>query len=224
LLIYFALVNFLLNFSAVLTGPLVLSFAAANALGLVQMASGAGMLVGSVIMSAWGGPARRIHAVIGFITLSAFGLLLAGVRPAALFPTAGLFLLLFCVPLASGPSQAIFQSKVAAAVQGRGFAMRNMISRSMMPLAFLLAGPLADYVFEPLMRPGGALASSFVGSLLGIGPGRGIGLMFSLSGIALIGASLLTLSNRRIRLVEDELPDVITEKLEKMVAALPETQ
>ena len=224
LLIYFALVNFLLNFSAVLTGPLVLSFAAANALGLVQMASGAGMLVGSVIMSAWGGPARRIHAVIGFITLSAFGLLLAAVRPAALFPTAGLFLLLFCVPLASGPSQAIFQSKVAAAVQGRVFAMRNMISRSMMPLAFLLAGPLADYVFEPLMRPGGALASSFVGSLLGIGPGRGIGLMFSLSGIALIGASLLALSNPRIRLVEDELPDVITEKLGKMVAALPETQ
>jgi len=42
---------------------------------------------------------------------------------------AGGFLLLFCVPPASGSSQAIFQSKIAAAAQGREFAIRTMISR-----------------------------------------------------------------------------------------------
>jgi hypothetical protein len=162
-------------------------------------------------MSAWGGPQRRINGVIGFITLAAFGLMITGARANAFFPAAGLFLLLFCVPLASGPSQAIFQSKVAADVQGRVFAMRGMISRSMMPLAFLLAGPLADYVFEPLMRQGGALASTQVGNLLGIGAGRGIGLIFAISGTVLVGASALAYSNPRIRLVEDELPDAVLE-------------
>jgi MFS family permease len=220
LLLYFALVNFLLNFSAVLTGPLVLSYADAGGLGLVQMASGAGMLAGSLVLSAWGGPKRRVQGVIGFITLAAFGLVLAGLRPAVVFAGAGLFWMLFCIPLASGPSQAIFQTKVAPGVQGRVFAMRSMISRSMMPLAFLLAGPLADHLFEPLLREGGAWASSVVARVFGSGAGRGIGLMFVLSGIVLALASASAYANPRIRRVETELPDAIEEHPEPGVAVL----
>jgi MFS family permease len=212
LLLFYALVNFLLNFAAVLTGPLVLSFGSPAVLGAVQTASGLGMLIGSLVMSAWGGPRRRIRAVIGFIALASVGLVLAGLQPSAVFVGAGLFALLFCVPLASGPSQAIFQSKVAPAVQGRVFAMRILISRSMMPLAFLAAGPLADRVFEGLMRPGGALADTFVAGLIGAGPGRGIGLMFILSGIALAFATILAYANPRIRNVEEELPDALPEE------------
>jgi MFS family permease len=209
LLLYFALVNFLMNFAAVLTGPLVLARHPASALGTVQMASGLGMLLGSIAMSAWGGPQRRIRGVIGFISLAAVGLLAAGLGAPAVFPAVGLFIMLFAVPLASGPSQAIFQTKVAPDVQGRVFAMRGMISRSMMPLAFLLAGPLADLVFEPLMRSGGALAASPIAAVLGAGAGRGIGLLFVLSALTLLAASLLAYLNPRIRRVETELPDAV---------------
>jgi len=117
--------------------------------------------------------------------------------------------LLFLVPLASGSSQAVFQTKVAPKVQGRVFAVRSMISRSIMPIAFLSAGPLADLVFEPLMRPGNWLAESFVGLSLGVGPGRGIGLLFILCGLFGLIASALVYLNPRIRLVEDEIPDAI---------------
>jgi hypothetical protein len=209
LLLYFALVNFLLNFAAVLTGPLVLSFSTSAALGVVQTVSGVGMLVGSIVMSAWGGPQRRIRAVIGFIGLASLGLLLIGLQPSVVLICAGFFVLLFCVPLASGPSQAIFQTKVAPDVQGRVFAIRSMISRSMMPLAFLLAGPLADRVFGPLMSEGGALANTALGSLIGVGPGRGIGLMFVLSATTLALVTALVYASPRIRHIEDELPDAI---------------
>jgi hypothetical protein len=132
----------------------------------------------------------------------------------------GLGLVVFMVPLAAGPSQAIFQSKVAPAVQGRVFAMRSLISRSMMPLAFLLAGPLADYVFEPLMQPGGGLAGT-VGAVLGTGAGRGVALMFILAAVVLLGASLLAYLNPRIRNVETELPDAVAAEPEPAVAELP---
>ncbi len=214
LLLYYALVNFFLNFSAVLMIPLVLILATPAVLGLVQTAAGVGMLAGSLVMSAWGGPRRRIRAVIGFITLAALGLLIAGAGAHATFVGVGLFILMFCVPLASAPSQAIFQSKVAPEAQGRVFAIRLMISRSMMPLAFLLAGPLADRLFEPLLRQGGGLADTFVGALVGVGPGRGIGLLFLLSGVALVVASVVAYAYPRIRLVETELPDVIPDDLE----------
>ena len=160
-------------------------------------------------MGAWGGPSRRINAVIGFVALASVGLVLMGLRASALSVGAGMFVLLFFVPLASGPSSAIFQSKVDLAVQGRVFAMRSMISRSMMPLAFLTAGPLADYVFEPWMREGGVLASTILGSLLGTGAGRGMGLMFVLAGLGGVLASVLAYAHPRIRRVEDELADVM---------------
>lgn len=212
LLLYFALVNFLLNFSMVLLGPLVLSFASAAALGAIQMASGLGMLVGSVVMGAWGGPKQRILAVIGFISLSSVGVFLIGLRPNPFLIGLGFFILMACIPLASGPSQAIFQTKVALDVQGRVFAIRSMISRSMMPLAFLLAGPMADKVFEPALREGGALATSFLATVVGVGPGRGIGLIFLAASILLAIASGFAFLNPRIRNVEKELPDVLPDE------------
>jgi MFS transporter, DHA3 family, macrolide efflux protein len=211
LLIYFAGVNFLMNFAMVLSGPLVLSFSSPQMYGILQMVVGIGMLTGSLVISAWGGPQRRVAGLFGFITLAGLGLGLAGLRPNELIIAVGMSLLMFNIPLGSGISQAVFQSKVAPAVQGRVFAIRMAISRSIMPLAFLLAGPLADHVFQPLLSPAGALADTFLGTLLGIGPGRGIGLMFVISSLLLLSISALAYSNQRIRLLEDELPDTLQE-------------
>ncbi len=211
MLFYFALVNFLLNLAGVLSSPMVLAFGSAATLGAVQTASGVGMLLGSVVMGAWGGPKRRVVAVIGFITLAAVGLALMGAAPSGLTTALGMGLLLFCVPMASGPSQAIFQSKVAPDVQGRVFAARSMISRAMMPVAFLIAGPLADHVFEPWMAAQGRLAS-VVGRLVGAEPGRGTAVIFLVAGALLAVASALAWANPRIRAVEDELPDAVVEQ------------
>lgn len=212
LLLYFALVNFLINFAAVLTGPLVLSFSTARVVGLVQTASGAGMLIGGVVLSIWGGPQRRIPAILGFVMLAALGLIVTGLRPAAAYVGTGLFIVTCCVALAAGTSQAIFQMKVPPSLQGRVFAMRNMIARSMTPLAFLFAGMLADHVFEPLLREGGALTHTPIGGFLGTGPGRGIGLLFILAGAVLLFVSMLVFATPGVRKVEEELPDTGTER------------
>ena len=221
LLLYFALVNFFMNLAIVLTGPLVLAFGSAVTLGAVQMASGVGMLLGSVVMSAWGGPRRRAGGVLGFIGGAAIGVMVMGLRPSALGVGAGLFFFLFCIPMASGLSQAIFQTKVAPDVQGRVFATRGMISRSITPVAFLLAGPLADRVFEPLMQAeGGRLAATVFGQVLGTGTGRGIGLMFVTSGLLLMIATAVAWTNAHIRNIEEELPDAIEEPESDPVVAL----
>ena len=78
-----------------------------------------------------------------------------------------------------------------------------------MPIAILTAGPLADKFIEPLLMDGGALANTFVGQILGTGVGRGIGLMFILSGLTGIIVSTVVYLNPRIRNLEDELPDAI---------------
>jgi len=210
LVLFFSLVNFLLNFAVVMLGPLVLSLWTARELGLVQLGFGLGTLAGSLVLGTWGGPkGRKVPFLIGAIALGSAGLALSGLAPNIFLIGAGMFILLFSVPLGGGASQALFQTKVAPDVQGRVFAARAFISRSMMPLAFLLAGPLADYVLEPLMARDGLLGSGPLGDLLGAGPGRGIGLAFVFSGLMLVLVCGLVYLNPRIRLLEDEIPDAV---------------
>jgi len=167
------------------------------------------MLAGGILSSVWAGPKRRISAVIGFIGLALVGMIISGLKPSPIFISAGLLWLLFFIPAASAASQAVFQSKVAPDVQGRVFSIRSMISRSVMPVSYLIAGPLADRVFGPLMDTGGAWANTFLGTLLGTGAGRGIGFMFVISALTGIIVSIFVYANPRIRNVEDELPDVL---------------
>lgn len=209
LVFYFAIVNFMINFAAVLTSPMVLAIFSPAILGYVQTAGGLGMLIGSILLSVWGGPKKKILSIMIFITISSLGLALAGLRPNAYLIAAGYFVMLFLIPLASGASQAIFQTKVPLGLQGRVFAMRSMISRSIMPIAFLTAGPLADFVFEPMMREGGSLANTFLSQIVGVGPGRGIGIIFIIAGLGTIIATWLSYLNPKIRNIEVNIPDVI---------------
>lgn len=213
LLVYFASVNFFLNFSGVLSGPLVLSYGSATDYGIVQMVSGAAMLVGSVIMGAWGGPdKRKVPALIGFIALSSVGLLISGLRANTWVISAGRVVMLVFIPFAAALSQAVFQIKIPPDVQGRVFSIRGMIARAMTPLAFLLSGPLADNVFEPLMQEGGTLANTFLGRWMGVGPGRGIGVILIVSCFFLLVESLVAYANPRIRNLEFEIPDVVPDE------------
>lgn len=212
LVLFFAVINFMLNFAIVLTGPLVLSTFSSQSLGLINSISGLGMLAGSLVLSVWGGPKRnKIRSILIFTIINCLGLGLVGLRANVFLIASGFFILMFFVPLVSGTSQAIFQLKVPPELQGRVYAMRSMISRSIMPIAFLTAGPLADYVFEPMMRSGGWLADSFISRVIGNGPGRGIGLLFLICMLGEAIAIAWVWGNRKVRNIEIDVPDAIVE-------------
>jgi MFS family permease len=210
-----AATNLLWGMVGALITPMILGFASSKTLGFTISIAGLGMLTGGVAMSIWGGPKRRINGILAFEFLSGVCFLLIVLRP-SFWPTAlGAFGAHVTIAIVTGSSQAIWQNKVAPDVQGRVFATQQMIARATSPLAYLLAGPLADKVFEPLLAHGGSLAGS-IGQVVGSGPGRSIGLLFLLMGVTKIAVTLVGFAQPRIRLVEDELPDVVT--------AAPETQ
>jgi MFS family permease len=209
LLIFFAVSNFLLGIVEVLVTPLVLTFASATVLGIVLSIGGSGMLVGGVMMSIWGGPKKRIYGVLGFMLLDGLCILLAGLQPSVPVFFATAFVYFFGVSIIIGSDQAIWQSKVPPAVQGRVFAVRRMIAWASLPLAYLVAGPLADRVFEPLLVVGGPLAGS-IGQIIGVGQGHGIALLFVVMGILSISATAGGFMYVPLRQLEDQLPDAIT--------------
>jgi hypothetical protein len=74
-----------------------------------------------------------------------------------------------------------------------------------------LLGPLADYVFEPMLWEGGVLRDTAIATLVGTGPGRGIGLIFILSACFLMLTSLVVYTYPRVRNLEVEIPDAVNE-------------
>jgi MFS family permease len=213
LLWYYAMVNFFLSLSGVLLGPMILSFGTEVEFGIAQMAGGAAMLLGGILISTWGGPKEdKIFWVITTIALSATGYFIAGLKASILFVAIGQFLILFFIPISAALSQAVWQIKIPPEKQGRVFSIRAMIAYSIIPLSNLVAGPLADQVFEPLLLTDGALADSFVAGFLGTGPGRGIGLTFVISSIFLVLLSLVAYLSPRIRFLERDIPDAVPDE------------
>ncbi|MFN8529348.1 MAG: MFS transporter [Anaerolineae bacterium] len=89
----------------------------------------------------------------------------------------------FFIPIMIGASRTIVQNRVPDAMQGRVFALDGMLRELAIPVGYLLAGPLADRVFEPAMIPGGALAAA-LGGMFGTGHGAGMGVMYLFTAVS----------------------------------------
>ncbi|RME86641.1 MAG: MFS transporter [Anaerolineae bacterium] len=176
-------------------------------LATVQSAGAIGGVVGALLMSAWGGPRKRVHGVLmGWMLAGIFGLGLMGAGRALPAWAAASFLEAFIVPILNGSNQAIWQAKVAPDVQGRVFSIRRVIAWLVNPLATLIAGPLADVVMEPSMQSGGWVYRLFH-TLVGSGPGAGMSVMVLLSGLFVVCVGLAGYAFRVVRDVETLLPD-----------------
>jgi len=212
LMLTFAAVNLAITFHSILVFPLLLGFTTETSAGAIISIGALGMVVGSTVMSFRGGPNRRVRGLMISLAIAGAGLMIAGWRPTAVSVTTGIFIVLVAVPIAAGISQAIWQSKIPPDLQGRVFSLRLMMAMAATPFAYVLAGTLADRVFEPLLAPSGLLAGS-LGSLIGTGPGRGVGALFIVLGIAIVGIVATAIRNDRIRNLEVEVPDAIPDSL-----------
>jgi MFS transporter, DHA3 family, macrolide efflux protein len=180
--------------------------------GASQTIGGLGVVIGGIVIGAWGGFKRRVHGVLlGWALSFLFGVLLVGLgraQPAWMmsFWAAGLFLSSAVLPLVNGSNQAIWMAKVAPDVQGRVFSTRRLIAWVANPVGALIAAPLADYVMEPAMQQGGSLAPAF-GWLVGTGPGAGMSLIMIIVGIVGVLFSISMYLFSSVRDAETILPD-----------------
>ncbi|MBD2498839.1 MFS transporter [Nostoc sp. FACHB-280] len=208
LLIFFTISNFFIGIVSVLFTPLVLAFTSATVLGSVFSLGGVGMLLGGLTMSTWGGFKYRIYSVLGFTLLNSLCILFGGLQPSVPIFFVTTFIYFFGVAIINSSDQAIWQSKVPLAIQGRVFAIRTMLAWASLPLAYLIAGTLADRIFETLLAVDGPLAGS-LGQIIGVGKGHGIALLFVAIAILMILMVVGGYLYLPLRLLEAQLPDAI---------------
>jgi DHA3 family macrolide efflux protein-like MFS transporter len=176
-------INFLLTPAASLI-PLVVTkeyLGGVLQLGLVDSLFGIGIIIGGLVLGAWGGFKKRIlTCMVGIIGMGV-GILVFGLLPQKWFFVAlgGIFLLGAMQVLANGPLHAILQAAVDPNMQGRVFSLLGAGASAMSPLSLLIAGPVSDWLgVRTWYMVGGiaciiiALASIFIPAIMNIEENR----------------------------------------------------
>jgi len=206
-------VSFLAAFGWVLLAPLVLASTgnSSGRLGVVVAAGAIGGALGGIALTVLPQTKdKMLRMLIGMLVLALPGRILLGMAHSVPLWSVSLFIGWAAIPFIDGYNQSIWQEKVDPAMRGRVFAVGQMVENLAIPVALGLSGPLADDVFEPAMRPGGALRGLF-SHLVGTGPGSGIAVMYVLSGALGALAAVFGFILPRVRRVESLLPDAIEE-------------
>lgn len=205
LLCFYAALNLAVGFVDVLFTPLVIGMASVTALGAVLSAGGTGMFLGGATMAAWGGPPKRIHGIAGLAVPLGLSLCLGALRPNIALVAVAAFGFQFSTMIIEGTSRSVLQTEVAPGMQGRAFAAFNMVTNTVLFTGYVLAGPVSERIFEPLLLKGGALAGS-VGRVIGVGPGRGSAFLVLLLGVAVLVVARLGYLSRDLSALRDDVP------------------
>jgi MFS transporter, DHA3 family, macrolide efflux protein len=178
-----------------------------TALATTQTFAAVGGVAGGFILTALKDTRRKmLRLLLALVVFSVVGRILFGAGDTLVIWSIAMFATHFCLPFMDGYTQSIWQEKVPPAVQGRVFAARGFIEGLAIPIGVIVAGPLADDVFEPAMRPGGGLASN-AGAVLGTGPGSGMALMCVGIGVLTVAAAAVAYAVPTLRKVETLIPD-----------------
>lgn len=112
----------------------------------IEIVFSIGMMTGGAIIASWGGFSNKVKTM-GFATV------IMGVCTFALGSVPNFWIYLFfmgvfgvAMPILNTPATVLLQEKIEEDYLGRVFGVMGMISTSMMPIAMLIFGPLADMV------------------------------------------------------------------------------
>jgi MFS family permease len=173
--------------------------------GLPLAVGGVAMLGAGVLIGQRGLPERRVPAITLGVFMLAAGCAICGLRPSLAVVAIGAAIALAAVPLVSSAASTMLHERVPAGLQGRMFALRGGISRSLDPLGAVVAGFAISALAEPAMSPGGALDRTF-GRVLATGDGRGAALVMIFVGLALAMIAAAVRSSTSLRQLDAPRP------------------
>ncbi|MEM9272043.1 MAG: MFS transporter [Cyanobacteria bacterium P01_F01_bin.143] len=173
-----------------LYNPMILARTGGDAeiLGIVTTVAGIGGVLGALIISVWGGFKNRVKGMLNGFIGAGVGKAILGLGTGLSFWIPAQFFATMNTPLYLSSSNAIWYSKVPPELQGRVLSADHLIGLIVSATSTLIAGPLADYVFEPAMQSEGILAPVF-SPIFGTGSGAGMALLYVLTAVwmAIVG-------------------------------------
>lgn len=136
-------------------------------LSAVEIGFSSGMILGGMIMAAWGGFRNKIHTMALSTFITGLSTVVIGIKPAFLLYVLMIVVSGITMPFFGTPATVLIQKKVDPSYLGRVYSVYGMIHSSTMPLGMLIFGPLADKLdIEPMLIITGILMAGITFFLL----------------------------------------------------------
>lgn len=123
------------------------------------------------------------------------------IQPSIVLLAVGMLIYMCLVPFIEATEQTIVQKVVPVERQGRVFGFAQSVEQAASPITAFMIGPIAQFIFIPFMTDGAGAA--LIGDWFGTGIGRGIALVFTLTGVIGLTVTLLALHSRSYKLLSN---------------------
>jgi MFS transporter, DHA3 family, multidrug efflux protein len=182
-----------------------LSLVSVEAWGLLFAGTSLGFIVGGLLVAKRGlGPRPMRVILIGNLANWTLCTLFT-LRSSIVLMGLGSLMWMTLMPVIESAEQTVLQRAVPFEKQGRVFGFAQTIENAAAPLTSFLIGPIAEVIFMPYMTDGGGV--DLIGSWFGVGPERGIALIFTLAGLLGIAATIVAGLSRSYRLLSAHTDD-----------------
>ncbi len=182
--------NFILTAAEVLFTPLVLSYETAEILGRLMALAGLGIFIGAITAMKLAKTKRKINLLILAQTVSGICLIFVGSTNSVWMWGVCLIIIFAAIAFAAACNQTIWQNRTPLSVHGRVFAVKEMITTAIIPLAYLLSPIITDTGVRFLLNE-----NSWLRNIATSGEGQAISLMFIILGAGLLLFCLIVASS-----------------------------
>lgn len=197
LIIFTTFNNFLGGAIMALMDPYGLSLVSVQVWGLLWGFLSSGFIIGGLIIAKKGLGKNPLRALLLANVAMWIIASLFTIQASIILLTVGLYLYMLLIPLVEASEQTILQKVVPFERQGRVFGFAQSVEQGASPLMAFVIGPIAQFIFIPFMTTGAGVG--LIGSWYGTGPARGMALVFTLTAIIGLIATLVALASKYYR-------------------------
>jgi len=191
LIVFSAFNNFLGGVFMALMDAYGLSLVSVQAWGLLWGILSTGFIVGGLLITRTGLGKNPVWLLLTVNLVLWTVTVLFPLRSSIVLLALGMYVYMLLVPYAEAAEQTILQKVVPYERQGRVFGFAQSVEQAASPLTAFLISPIAQFVFIPFMIDGAGART--IGSWFGTGADRGLALVFILTGIVGLLATILAL-------------------------------
>ena len=177
--------------------PYGLELVSVQAWGLLWGVLSTGVIVGGLLITRTGVGANPVRTLLLVNLVLWTVCIVFPLRSSIVLLVITLLPFMLVMPYAEAAEQTILQKVVPYERQGRVFGFAQSVEQAASPLTAFLIAPIAQFVFIPFMTDG--LGARLIGGWFGTGADRGIALVFVLTGIVGVIATILALRSRPYR-------------------------
>ena len=189
--------NLLAGIFMALTDAYGLSLVSVEAWGLLFGFISLAFIAGGIAVAKFGlgNNALRLVLVCNLVNWAVCSVF--AVQSSIVMLTVGMVVWLGLIPVIEAAEQTVLQRSIPFERQGRVFGFAQLVENAAAPLTAFLMAPLAERVFMPFMTDG--RGADMIGSWFGVGPERGIALMFTIAGLIGVVVTIAALRSRPYR-------------------------